>query len=169
MVNYMLSISADLENLTNLQPQAGCDDPSFTHYFKVKCGNCGELSAKETCVSLNETVSVPKSRGTAHLLQKCKFCDREGTITMIPGRGQPLTQEASEAGKPAPLMVFDCRGFEPVGFAFGGGWKVESVLSLLPLSLPEFLLLLLHLHGWTYSTGGLFSSINTSRHSVLDI
>ncbi|GMH06956.1 hypothetical protein Nepgr_008796 [Nepenthes gracilis] len=127
MVNYTLMISADLENLTNLQPQGGCDDSAFAYYFKLKCGNCGEVSPKETCLSLNETVPIPKSRGTTNLVQKCKFCDREGTVTMITGRGQPLTQEASEAGKSSRLMVFDCRGFEPLEFAFYGGWKVESV------------------------------------------
>lgn len=31
----MLMISADLENLTNLQPQGGCDDPNFSYFFKV--------------------------------------------------------------------------------------------------------------------------------------
>ena len=35
MVNYMLMITGELENLTNLQPQGGCDDPDFTYYFKV--------------------------------------------------------------------------------------------------------------------------------------
>lgn len=31
----MLSISAELENLTNLQPRGGCDDPNYRYYFKV--------------------------------------------------------------------------------------------------------------------------------------
>lgn len=35
MVNYLLMITADLENLTNLQPQGGCDDPDFSYLFKV--------------------------------------------------------------------------------------------------------------------------------------
>lgn len=46
---------------------------------------------------------------------------------MISGQGRPLTQEDCEEGKFAPLMLFDCRGYEPVGFVFGSGWKVESV------------------------------------------
>ena len=46
---------------------------------------------------------------------------------MIQGRGKPLTQEASESGKYCPVMLFDCRGYEPVDFIFGGGWKVESL------------------------------------------
>ncbi|XP_057957568.1 uncharacterized protein LOC131150702 [Malania oleifera] len=127
MVNYMLKIAAELENLTNLQPQDGCDDPNFAYYFKVKCGNCGEVSQKETCVSLAETVPQPKSKGTVHLVQKCKFCGRDGTILMISGRGRPLTYEVSQSGGEAPLMLFDCRGFEPMGFIFDGGWKVESL------------------------------------------
>ncbi|PSR91759.1 UPF0587 protein like [Actinidia chinensis var. chinensis] len=127
MVNYALMITAELDNLTNLEPQGGCDDPNFTYYIKLKCGCCGEVTKKETCLSLNETVPLPASRGTANLVQKCKFCGRDGNITMITGRGRPLTQEISQAGKYAPLMVFDCRGFEPVEFSFGSGWKVESI------------------------------------------
>lgn len=46
---------------------------------------------------------------------------------MIPGRGKPLTQEAAQSGGFSPLMLFDCRGYEPVDFVFGVGWKVESV------------------------------------------
>lgn len=126
MVNYMLYISGELENLTNFQPRGGVDDPDFTYYFKLKCENCGEVTEKETCVSLNETLPLPK-KGTTNLIQKCKFCKREGTVTMIPGRGSPLTNDSSETGKYAPLMVFDCRGFEPMDFAFSSGWKAESM------------------------------------------
>lgn len=46
---------------------------------------------------------------------------------MHPGRGQPLSQEKSQSGKYSPIMVFDCRGFEPVDYVFCGGWKVVSV------------------------------------------
>lgn len=61
------------------------------------------------------------------LFLQCKFCGREGTVTMISGRGKLLNQEDSESGKYCPMMLFDCRGYEPVDFIFGGGWKVESV------------------------------------------
>ncbi|KAI8525268.1 hypothetical protein RHMOL_Rhmol13G0217600 [Rhododendron molle] len=33
----------------------------------------------------------------------------------------------SKSGQYAPLMLFDCRGYEPMEFAFGSGWKVESM------------------------------------------
>lgn len=35
MVNYMLRIGADLENITDLQPHGGCDDPTMPYLFKV--------------------------------------------------------------------------------------------------------------------------------------
>ncbi|PON86187.1 hypothetical protein TorRG33x02_180610 [Trema orientale] len=127
MVNYALKITADLDNLTDLQPQGGCDDPEFSYLFKLKCGRCGEVSQKETCVSLHETVPLPVGKGTTHLIQKCKFCGRDGTVTMVPGHGRPLTQEASQSRKFSTLMLFDCRGYEPVGFVFIGGWKAVSL------------------------------------------
>jgi len=46
---------------------------------------------------------------------------------MIPGQGTPLTIEQSQKGEKTCLMVFDCRGYEPVEFSFGAGWKAESV------------------------------------------
>lgn len=126
MVLYMLLISAELENLTNLQPLGGCDDPNYRYYFKVKCENCGEISQKETCVTMSESVPLSSGRATANLVQKCKFCGREGSIQMIPEQGQSLTLEQSQAERFSPLMVFDCRGFEPIEFSFGNGWKAES-------------------------------------------
>lgn len=60
---------------------------------------------------------------------------------MVPGRGRPLSQETSESGKFSPLMLFDCRGFEPVGYVFCDGWKVVSVSYYfsLPLLLIRYM------------------------------
>lgn len=61
-------------------------------------------------------------------LLQCKFCGREGNITMIPKFGRPLTGADCEAGQYAPLMSFDCRGLEPLEYSFGcDQWKVETV------------------------------------------
>ncbi|KAK1311858.1 hypothetical protein QJS10_CPA07g00923 [Acorus calamus] len=126
MVFFMLYVSAELDKLTDIQPEGGCDDPNFVYLFKLRCENCGELTQKETCVVLGETVPLTNGRGTANLVQKCKFCGREGTIQMIPGQGRPLTLETSQSGGSAPVMLFECRGFEPVDYVFGDGWKAES-------------------------------------------
>ncbi|XP_010267076.1 PREDICTED: UPF0587 protein C1orf123 homolog [Nelumbo nucifera] len=134
MVIMKLVIRAELENLTNLQPEGGCDEPNFTYYFKLHCENCGEVSQKRTCVSLNERVPHPNGKGTINLVQKCKFCERKGTVLMIPGHGRPLTLHASQRGMHSPLMLFDCRGLNPVEFAFGNAWwKAQSVSSCVSL------------------------------------
>lgn len=61
---------------------------------------------------------------------------------MVPGKGLPLTLAASETGSYAPLMLFDCRGFEPTGYIFRDGWKAESVSRLFYLPFFEMLFLL---------------------------
>uniref|UniRef100_A0A803N0A7 Uncharacterized protein n=1 Tax=Chenopodium quinoa TaxID=63459 RepID=A0A803N0A7_CHEQI len=40
----------------------------------VKCGNCGEVTEKESYVMLGEVVPIPKSRGQANLVQKLIEC-----------------------------------------------------------------------------------------------
>ncbi|KMZ72376.1 hypothetical protein ZOSMA_166G00770 [Zostera marina] len=70
MPPYFLYVKAELENLTNLQPQGGCDDTGFSYNFKLKCENCGEVTKKETCVILSETVPLSTGRESAHLIQK---------------------------------------------------------------------------------------------------
>lgn len=125
-MNFQLQITAELENLTDFKPQGGCDNPDFRFFFKLKCGNCGEVTQKETCLSLSETVPIPNGKGTTNLAQRCKFCGRDGTVLLIPGRGQPLTLEFSQMGKFTPVMVFDCRGFEPMEFSFGSEWEAVS-------------------------------------------
>ena len=37
---FLLSIKADLENLTDLQPRGGCDDPDYGYFLKVSI-SCG--------------------------------------------------------------------------------------------------------------------------------
>nr|ACG46773.1 hypothetical protein [Zea mays] len=70
MVYYALLVGAELDGLTNLQPRHGCDDPSFPYYLKLKCENCGEVTAKSTYVTLSEQVDLPRGHGAAHLVQK---------------------------------------------------------------------------------------------------
>lgn len=61
---------------------------------------------------------------------------------MIPGRGKPLSEKFTEVGESCPLMLFDCRGVEPVEFVFDDGWKAESpsgtVFENIDLSPGEF-------------------------------
>lgn len=127
MVLLLLEIKADLESLTDLRPQTGSDGSEYMYFFKVKCGSCGELTEKYSGVTASEQFDMPKSRGKAHLVQKCKFCGRDGSINMVEGRGRPYTLEDSETGKFVPVMCFDCRGIEPSEFSSRDTWIAKGV------------------------------------------
>ncbi|XP_078168866.1 uncharacterized protein LOC144563289 isoform X2 [Carex rostrata] len=129
MVYVALFITAELEGLTNLQPRNGFDDPDHPYLFKLKCENCGEISKKPSCVSLSEQVPLPNGRGTVQMIQKCKLCDREGTVEIISGQGKPLTEFHGQNHQHVQLVIFDCHGLSPVEFSFGGQWKAESTRS----------------------------------------
>lgn len=49
---------------------------------------------------------------------------------MVRDSGRPLSLADSKAREFAPLMLFDCRGYEPLDFVYGRGWKAESVSFL---------------------------------------
>lgn len=131
------------------------------------------MSDKETSVTPSELYDVPKSKGSANLVQKvrfhwddcnfwkpfmtidisalillicnpvqCKFCDKVGNITVIPGRDKPYTLEDSESGKFVPVGCFDCRGIEPTEFSFRDGWAAEGV------SIQDLVFLMLDILIW---------------------
>jgi len=127
MVLLLLEIKAELENITNLMPKGGSDGSEYTFFFKIKCGSCGTVSDKETSVVASELYDIPKSKGSANLVQKCKFCDKVGNITVIGGRDKPYTLEDSESGKFVPIGCFDCRGIECIEFSFRDGWAAEGL------------------------------------------
>jgi len=58
---------------------------------------------------------------------QCKFCDKVGNVTVIPGRDKPYTLEDSESGKFVPIGCFDSRGIEPTEFSFRDSWVAEGV------------------------------------------
>mmetsp|Transcript_62865 Transcript_62865/g.199153 ORF Transcript_62865/g.199153 Transcript_62865/m.199153 type:complete len:162 (+) Transcript_62865:92-577(+) len=120
MVFLNLMVSAELENITNLCP---ADPERFTYYFKIKCSSCGEVSEKETSVTKNEKVDIPNSRGEANLVQKCKMCERFGTITIVDKVGGGVL----ETGQAALFAQFECRGIEPVDWAPKDGFVAEGL------------------------------------------
>ncbi|KAJ8448867.1 hypothetical protein Cgig2_011488 [Carnegiea gigantea] len=129
MVNYMLKITAEVENVKSLQPMGGCDDPNFTFYFKLRCENCGEMTPKETAVSLEEEVPLPKSRGHAHLLQKSSGPNVVWVVYYGVNHAWILPLPVPAAG-----VVVHCRSGRteiitnwawPSGFWCAGGLRVE--------------------------------------------
>jgi hypothetical protein len=134
MVRLLLSIKADLENVTNLVPAS--DD--YEYFFGVKCTSCHETHPK--IVSLNRTEEHPVSTGkdnTAHFVWRCGFCKRESSAKFEQSSPpQPYSADASRQF--SPFVTIDCRGLEFTTFDPRGTWKCVGVEKGTPFTEVEF-------------------------------
>ncbi|KAH9968876.1 DUF866-domain-containing protein, partial [Russula dissimulans] len=130
----LLSIKAELENVTDLVPAA--DD--FEYFFGVKCTSCNEPHAK--IVSLNRIEERQVSTGkdnTAHFVWKCGLCKRE-SFAKFEASSPPRSYSADANGQLAPFITIDCRGLEFTSFDPRGIWKCVGVESKTPFTKVEF-------------------------------
>ena len=76
---------------------------------QVKCGSCGEISDKFSCVSASEMVDLPKSRGKAHLVQKVSSFLYMGSFSyhIISTRGNIRVSEISTHGNISIYQIID--------------------------------------------------------------
>lgn len=88
----------------------------MTRFVQMKCTKCNELFSHIEYITVNERIDIPDSRGTANLVQKCKFCSCRGTILLDADTRKPYTSD--KVNEYQPLIVMECRGIEPVDFDF---------------------------------------------------
>lgn len=121
MVRVGLQISATLENVDKLETS----HPDYSFFLKLKCSNCGEQSDKWHDITESERVQQD-SRNAAgfNFFMKCKMCSRENSIDIVDKSNAPYTADDSGAFK--TIVVFECRGAEPVEFSPRVGWRVSS-------------------------------------------
>ncbi|KAF8330184.1 uncharacterized protein EI90DRAFT_3061024 [Cantharellus anzutake] len=60
MVRLLLSIKAELENVTDLQP--GSD--SFEYFFKIQCSSCHEVHSKLVSLNRKTILDMPTTKST---------------------------------------------------------------------------------------------------------
>ncbi|KAK7694942.1 hypothetical protein QCA50_002130 [Cerrena zonata] len=125
MVRLLLSIKAELENVTDLVPESD----SFEFFFQVKCNSCHEVHPKFVGINRLEERDVSGGKGnTANFVWKCSSCKRESSAKFEANSPvKPYSHEAN--GQFAPLVTLDCRGLEFVGFDPRGTWKCVGVES----------------------------------------
>lgn len=121
MVKIGLQIKATLENVTELEPEG----EDFRWYLKIKCSSCGEVTESWNYVTLEESLPMKGSRGTASMVSKCKFCSRESSMDILKDSIKPYNEEDSERFK--TVVAFECRGIEPVDFSPRVGFKCCGV------------------------------------------
>lgn len=113
-----LQIKANLENLVELSMVE-----DFRWYLKLQCLNCGEVSDRWQYVTQLETVPTKGGRGHANMVSKCKLCSRENSIDIIKDSLKPY---ADQEQKFQTVVVFECRGMEPIDFSPRCGWVAEG-------------------------------------------
>eukprot|EP00080_Pristionchus_pacificus_P010188 PDM70208.1 50S ribosome-binding GTPase [Pristionchus pacificus] len=113
-----LDVKWSLVNITDLEP---VDHDNFRWHFKVKCTNCGEAKENWHYIIINEEMEVPGSRGNAHLVEKCKLCQRVNTLTIIEDSMKSYSIEKNEEFQ--SILQMDCRGIEPYEFDPRNDWK----------------------------------------------
>ncbi|KAI0068428.1 DUF866-domain-containing protein [Artomyces pyxidatus] len=125
MVNLLLSIKAELENVTDLVPAS--DD--FEYFFQVKCTSCNETHPKLVSLNRIEEREVSAGKGsTAHFVWKCGLCKRESWAKFDSSSSpQPYSNDSN--GQFAPFLTVDCRGLEFIGFDPRGIWKCRGAES----------------------------------------
>ncbi|KAI0788659.1 DUF866-domain-containing protein [Abortiporus biennis] len=125
MVRLLLSIKAELENVTDLIPSSD----EFEYFFQVKCNSCHEVHPKFVSLNRIEERDVSGGKGnTAHFVWRCSSCKRESSAK-FEAANPPKPYSADANGQFAPLVTLDCRGLEFVGFDPRGIWKCVGVES----------------------------------------
>ncbi|TRM60252.1 hypothetical protein BD626DRAFT_505919 [Schizophyllum amplum] len=125
MVKLLLSVKAELENVTDLVPAT--DD--FEFFFQVQCNSCHETHPKYVGMNMQEEHEVSGGKNaTAHFVWRCGMCKRESTAKFDTTYG--LRPYKAENGQFGPLLIIECRGLEFVGFDMTRGtWKCKGADS----------------------------------------
>lgn len=120
MVKIGLELTAVLENVKSLST-CGKD---FRWYLKFRCANCGEVSQSWQYVTEEMTAELKGGRGHANMVEKCKMCARENSVSIIETKVASYNDDDDSTSK--VIVGFECRGLEPVDFDLRSGWEVQS-------------------------------------------
>ncbi|XP_030373014.1 UPF0587 protein GA18326 [Scaptodrosophila lebanonensis] len=116
-----LQISATLENIEKLETS----HPEYAFFVKIICTNCGEKSDKWHDITESERVQQDTRNAAGfNFYMKCKMCGRENSIDIVDKSNVAYTVD--DAGSFKTIVIFDCRGVEPVEFSPRTGWIVHS-------------------------------------------
>ena len=121
MVRLSVQLSADLKNVADLSMVE-----EYRWRLVVACSNCGETH-DDVWVTESELVEVPGGRSEAHVVLKCKACERTNTIKLErqPPAGKPF-YTADQSGEFVPVGEFECRGVEITDWSLGAGFTATG-------------------------------------------
>lgn len=125
MGKYFLKVSAELDNVTDLQPVDVPENP-FEYIFKIQCTSCRQVHDKPVNINRFEKHEMGGSRGEASFVFRCKECKGEHSASITRTQDK-LTIE--NKGKFVPVLEIDARGVEMVEFIPDGQFECRGAES----------------------------------------
>ncbi|XP_049527684.1 CXXC motif containing zinc binding protein isoform X2 [Dermacentor silvarum] len=122
MVKIALQLRANLDNVAHFKPCPDC-----VWHLRLKCMNCGEQTSAWQTVEAANRSPMKGSRGDANLVLKCKLCSRENSMDVLNEKIQAYDAESSSQF--VTVIVFECRGVEPVAFDARDGFTATAAES----------------------------------------
>lgn len=121
MVVFLLEIKANLENVAKISLPDG-------HEYCIDIQNsAGEDTRQGVRVSSARDQDLPGSRGTAHFMLKwVKDAKHAAHLTVTPVKNVTRAYTEKDSGSFVPIIAFDCRGLDPIGWHPEDGFLVES-------------------------------------------
>lgn len=115
MVKFYLKASAELSNVTDLQPVDTVESP-FEYTFIIECTRCRHVHDKPVTINRFESHEMAGSKGEASFIFRCRECKSEHSASIF-RTSKKLTEEASNG---VALLEIDARGcdfneFKPEG------------------------------------------------------
>lgn len=120
---FYVELSAELENVK----QVTASGLQRLEMF-VKCANCGEAQEKSVYIERAVMHPMPGSRGEAHLVMKCKMCERQATCEWIETKKGVKVGEVNKNAEFCQIVAIEFRGMEPVALVVDkcGPWSLVS-------------------------------------------
>lgn len=122
MVKYFLKASAELDNVTDLQPIDTTENP-FEYTFHIQCTSCRQVHGKPVTINRFEKHEMDGSRGEASFVFRCRDCKGEHSASITRTK-ETVTIE--KAGKFVPILEIDARGVEFVEFIPDGQFECRG-------------------------------------------
>eukprot|EP00920_Eleutheroschizon_duboscqi_P027802 GHVT01068086.1.p1 GENE.GHVT01068086.1~~GHVT01068086.1.p1 ORF type:complete len:160 (+),score=26.63 GHVT01068086.1:331-810(+) len=120
MVVQLLYLSLELENIAQVSlPEA------FVYCLDVK-NPSGEEYRRRVTMNAIDSEPIPNSRGNANFLVRWEGSKHFANMKVFQVKGVTRPIVAAESGQFVPVVAFEGRGVECVGFEFGGGFEVQT-------------------------------------------
>lgn len=123
MVKFNLKITAELSNVTDLEPLDSPESP-YEYTFKIECTRCREVHPKNVTINRFEQHEITGSKGMASFVFRCLFCRSEHSA-QIARTNEKLSGENSSAN----ILEIDARGIEFLEFYPEGQWTCKGAES----------------------------------------